>query len=85
MDAEKGRVRKRGRGKHEDLAAECFSQRFIIILEIKTCFNNSAGTERVREKADERHAEAADKTMTKTQESEESWSSQSKALQTSQT
>lgn len=50
MDAEKGRVGKRGRGKHEDLAAECFSQRFPIILAIKTCFNNSAGTERVREK-----------------------------------
>lgn len=62
MDAEKGRVRKRG--KHEDLAVECFSQRFPIILAIKTCFNNSAGTEREseREEAAERHAETADKT-----------------------
>ncbi len=60
MDAEKGRVRKRG--KHEDLAVEYFSQRFPIILAIKTCFNNTAGTERVRErKAAERHAETADK------------------------
>lgn len=28
MDEEKGRVGKRGRGKHEDLAVECFSQSF---------------------------------------------------------
>lgn len=41
--------------------------------------------EREIEKAGERHAEAADKTKTKTQESGESWSSQRKALQTSQT
>lgn len=38
-----------GRGKHEDLTVECFSFRFPIILAIKTCFNNSTGTESVRE------------------------------------